>query len=39
MENTSKKSNLILDVNEKPKIIQWNIHALQHEYAMFGATI
>lgn len=39
MENTSKKSNLILDVNEKPKIIQWIILALQHVFAMFGATI
>ena len=39
MENTSKKSNLILDVNEKPKIAQWIILALQHVFAMFGATI
>ena len=39
MEETSKTSNLILDVNEKPKIMQWIILALQHVFAMFGATI
>lgn len=39
MEETSKKSNLILDVNEKPKIIQWIILAIQHVFAMFGATV
>ncbi len=39
MEETTKKSNLILDVNEKPKIAQWIILALQHVFAMFGATI
>ena len=39
MEETSKSSKLILDVNEKPKIMQWIILALQHVFAMFGATI
>ena len=35
MENTK----LLLDVNEKPKISKWIILALQHVFAMFGATI
>ena len=39
MEETTKKSNLILDVNEKPKVAQWIILSLQHVFAMFGATI
>ena len=34
-----EKSNLILDVNEKPSIGKWIILALQHVFAMFGATI
>ena len=34
-----KKSNLILDVNEKPSIGKWIILAIQHVFAMFGATI
>ena len=34
-----KKNNLILDVNEKPSIGKWIILALQHVFAMFGATI
>ncbi len=34
-----KKSNLILDVNEKPSIGKWIILAFQHVFAMFGATI
>ena len=33
------KSNLILDVNEKPSIGKWIILAFQHVFAMFGATI
>ena len=33
------KSDLILDVNEKPSIGKWIILALQHVFAMFGATI
>ena len=39
MEETSQKSKLILDVHDKPKIAQWIILALQHVFAMFGATI
>ena len=34
-----KKGNLILDVNEKPSIGKWIILAIQHVFAMFGATI
>ncbi len=34
-----EKSNLILDVNEKPSIGKWIILAFQHVFAMFGATI
>lgn len=30
---------LLLDVNEKPKVAKWIILALQHVFAMFGATI
>ena len=39
MEETKQKSKMILDVNEKPSIIQWIILAFQHVFAMFGATI
>ena len=34
-----EKTNLTLDVNEKPPIAKWIILALQHVFAMFGATI
>lgn len=34
-----EKSNLVLDVNEKPSIGKWIILAIQHVFAMFGATI
>lgn len=30
---------LLLDVNEKPKVAKWIILALQHVFAMFGATV
>lgn len=33
------ESKMILDVNEKPKIAKWIILAIQHVFAMFGATI
>ena len=36
MEQTKK---LLLDVNEKPTVAKWIILALQHVFAMFGATI
>ncbi len=36
MEQTKK---LLLDVNEKPSVAKWIILALQHVFAMFGATI
>lgn len=34
-----KEAKLTLDVNEKPPILKWIILALQHVFAMFGATI
>lgn len=34
-----KKNDLVLDVNEKPSIGKWIILAIQHVFAMFGATI
>ena len=34
-----EKSKMVLDVNEKPTIAKWIILALQHVFAMFGATI
>lgn len=34
-----KKSKMVLDVNEKPPIATWIILAIQHVFAMFGATI
>lgn len=33
------QEKLLLDVNEKPKIAKWIVLALQHVFAMFGATI
>ncbi len=39
MEETNKSRKLILDVNEKPQLLQWIILAFQHVFAMFGATI
>lgn len=34
-----EQEKLTLDVNEKPAIAKWIILALQHVFAMFGATI
>ncbi len=34
-----EKSKMVLDVNEKPAIATWIILAIQHVFAMFGATI
>ena len=34
-----EKSKMIIDVNEKPTIAKWIILAIQHVFAMFGATI
>lgn len=34
-----KEVNLTLDINEKPPILKWIVLALQHVFAMFGATI
>lgn len=36
MEENAK---LVLDVNEKPTIAKWIVLAIQHVFAMFGATI
>lgn len=33
------QAKLTLDVNEKPPVLKWIILALQHVFAMFGATI
>ncbi len=30
---------LVLDVHEKPKVIQWLLLSFQHVFAMFGATV
>ena len=35
----SEKTNLLLDINEKPSVGKWIILAIQHVFAMFGATI
>ena len=34
-----EQTKLLLDVNEKPSMGKWIILALQHVFAMFGATI
>ena len=34
-----KNSNLVYDVHDKPSIGQWIVLALQHVFAMFGATV
>lgn len=34
-----KKKKMLLDVNEKPPVGKWIILAIQHVFAMFGATI
>ncbi len=34
-----KEAKLTLDVNEKPPVLKWIILAIQHVFAMFGATI
>lgn len=34
-----EENTMVLDVNEKPKIAKWIILAIQHVFAMFGATI
>lgn len=35
----NKNKTLIVDVNEKPPLIQWIFLSFQHVFAMFGATI
>ncbi len=34
-----EEKKLLLDVNEKPKMAKWIVLAIQHVFAMFGATI
>lgn len=34
-----EEKKLLLDVNEKPEIWKWIVLAIQHVFAMFGATI
>ncbi len=34
-----KETKMLLDVNEKPSIPKWIVLAIQHVFAMFGATI
>lgn len=34
-----EEKKLLLDVNEKPPIAKWIVLAIQHVFAMFGATI
>ncbi|MDD2505426.1 MAG: solute carrier family 23 protein [Bacilli bacterium] len=34
-----KNKQLIMDVNEKPKLFKWIILSIQHVFAMFSATI
>jgi uracil permease len=34
-----EKTKMLLDVDEKPPVAKWIILALQHVFAMFGATI
>ncbi len=34
-----KEKNLIVDVDEKPNLLQWLFLSFQHVFAMFGATI
>lgn len=34
-----KKKKMTYDVNEKPPIVPWIVLAIQHVFAMFGATI
>ncbi len=34
-----KNNNLVLDIHEKPHLKEWILLAIQHVFAMFGATI
>lgn len=34
-----EENKMILDVNEKPTILKWIVLAIQHVFAMFGATV
>lgn len=34
-----EENKMILDVNEKPTIAKWIVLAIQHVFAMFGATV
>jgi len=39
MAEQHASTGMILDVNEKPKPLQWGLLSFQHVFAMFGATI
>jgi len=34
-----KEKNLLIDINQRPKLGQWIVLSLQHVFAMFGATV
>lgn len=34
-----EENKMVLDVNEKPTIVKWIVLAIQHVFAMFGATV
>lgn len=34
-----EENKMVLDVNEKPAIVKWIVLAIQHVFAMFGATV
>ena len=38
-ETKRRSSKMILEVNEKPSVPKWIVLALQHVFAMFGATV
>ena len=35
----TKQTDMILDVNDRPPLLQWLFLSFQHVFAMFGATI
>ena len=34
-----KEKKMIYDIDERPPLVNWIVLALQHVFAMFGATI
>lgn len=39
MENTTKKTTAVLDVEDVPSFGKWLTLSIQHLFAMFGATV